>query len=226
MLVDTGMTSSSVTPKSAARLHLTPQFKAVDVTPAGQRMTAGTRSVKVKMGTSVAENVSFIWQDLNGLRDMGIDVDGALGQSFLSRFDYVLDYRNRQITLGPAASMSEGERIDFSRASGRMLVPAWNADGKALQLVLDSGASNLCLFDVGEDQPGLRNVSMLATNGSRGVRLFRLAKLIVGDQVLRKLDSVLSGSADEQRVEDGLLPASLFASVYVSNSESYIKLRK
>jgi hypothetical protein len=40
------------------------------------------------------------------------------------------------------------------------------------------------------------------------------------------LDVVVASSRDDGREEDGLLPAGLFRSIYVSNSETYVKLRQ
>ena len=68
--------------------------------------------------------------------------------------------------------------------------------------------------------------SLIAVHGRRAVNLIRMPLLMVGDQVLQRLDVVVLPSPDEEREEDGLLPAGLFRSIYVSNSETYVKLRQ
>jgi len=73
--------------------------------------------------------------------------------------------------------------------------------------------------------PG-RHASLIAMNGHRAVSLVHMPLLVVGDQVLQRLDAVVAPSPDEERQEDGLLPAALFRSIYVSNSETFVKLRR
>jgi hypothetical protein len=96
----------------------------------------------------------------------------------------------------------------------------------SMRLVLDSAASNILLWRGGDDQVRGMTASLVAMNGRRAVNLIRMPLLVVGDQVLQRLDAVVAPSTDEGREEDGLLPAGLFRSIYVSNSEAYVKLRQ
>jgi hypothetical protein len=224
MIIDTGASSCSVSPRVAGALRLSAEYRVLDVTPAAQRFIPGSRSVEVELGTRFANNVEFLWQESRGLADAGLEVDGVLGQSFLSRFDYLLDYKSRQLVLDSDAA--PGRRVKFTRVASRMLLPAMNPAEGSMRLILDSAASNVFLWRAGDYQAPGAPASLIAMNGRRSVRLLQMPLLVVGDQVFQRLDAVVAPQPDEQRQEDGLLPAALFRSIYVSNSESYVKLRR
>jgi len=126
MILDTGASSCSVTPRVAGLLRLKPEYRVLDETPTDKRWIPGSRSVEVSLGTVVANNVEFLWQESRGFAEAGLEVDGVLGQSFLSRYDYLLDYKSRQLVLDsgdrPAAERG-GKRIKFSRVAGLCCCP-------------------------------------------------------------------------------------------------------
>jgi hypothetical protein len=72
-------------------------------------------------------------------------VDGVLGQSWLVRHDYLLDYRNRRIALDIPAAGS-GVRVPIRSPDGRPVVAA-SIDGRVRELVVDSGASAVVLYE-------------------------------------------------------------------------------
>jgi predicted aspartyl protease len=229
MIIDTGASSCSIAPRVAGLLQLSAEYRVLNVTPAGKRLIPGSRSVEVDLGTRVAKNVEFLWQDSRGLTEAGVEVDGVLGQSLLSRFDYLLDYKSGQLVLDSVEQQSAGrpgKQIKFARVAGRMLLPAMNPGEGSMRLILDSAASNVLLWRAGDYQALGATASLIAMNGRRVVNLIRMPLLVVGDQVLQRLDAVVAPSPDEDPQEDGLLPAALFRSIYVSNSETYVKLRR
>jgi len=226
MVVDTGATSCSILPGIAAKLRLKPEYRVLDVTPKDQRWIPGARSVDVSIGAQTATNVEFLFRKTPGFDEAGLDVDGVLGQSLLTRFDYLLDYRTRQLVLGPETPGKSGGRIPFDRIAGRMSLRATNPSDGTIRLILDSGASNVYLWRAHGLDEFRMSASLVTLNGRRSVDLFQMPVLVVGDQVLQKLDAVVAPPPDRERDEDGLLPAVLFRSVYVSNSESYVRLRR
>lgn len=202
MIIDTGASSCSIAPRVAGLLQLSAEYRVLDVTPAGKRLIPGSRSV---------------------------EVDGVLGQSLLSRFDYLLDYKSGQLALDSVERQSAarpGKQIKFARVAGRMLLPAMNPAEGSMRLILDSAASNVLLWRAGDYQALGTTASLIAMNGRRAVNLIHMPMLVIGDQVLQRLDAVVAPSTDVDRQEDGLLPAGLFRSIYVSNSETYVKLRR
>jgi predicted aspartyl protease len=229
MIIDTGASSCSITPRVASLLNLSAEYRVLDSTPNGKRLTSGIRSVEVELGTRVAKNVAFLWQESRGLTVAGVEVDGVLGQSFLSRFDYLLDYKSGQLVLDSPERQSAGtpgKQIKFAHVAGRMLLTAMNPAEGSMRLILDSGASNVLLWRGGDSQARSMTASLMAMNGRRAVNLIRMPLLMVGDQMLQRLDVVVAPLPDEGREEDGLIPAGLFRSIYVSNSETYVKLRQ
>jgi hypothetical protein len=229
MVIDTGASSCSFAPRVANLLGLSPEYRVLNLTPNGKRLTPGIRSVEVELGTRVAENVAFLWQESRGLTEAGVEVDGVLGQSLLSRFDYLLDYKSGQLVLDSPERQSAdtpGKQIKFTRVAGRMLLNAMNPAEGSMKLILDSAASNVLLWRGGDYQVRGMTARLVAMNGPRAVSMIRMPLLVVGDQALQRLDAVVAPSPDEGREEDGLLPAGLFRSIYVSNSETYVKLRQ
>jgi hypothetical protein len=229
MIIDTGATSCSIAPRVARLLRLNAEYSVLNVTPNGKRLTPGISSVEVELGTRVAKNVAFLWQESRGLAEAGVEVDGVLGQSLLSRFDYLLDYKSGELVLDSPERQSAGtpgKKIKFARVAGRMLLTAMNPAEGYMRLILDSAASNVFLWRGADDQVRGMTASLIAMNGNRAVNLIRMPLLVVGDQALQRLDVVVAPSPDEGRQEDGLLPAGLFRSIYVSNSENYVKLRQ
>ncbi len=229
MIIDTGASSCSMTPRVAGLLRLSAEYPVLNATPNGKHLTQGTRSVEVELGTQVARNVAFLWQESRSLTEAGVEVDGVLGQSLLSRFDYLLDYKSQQLVLDSPERQSAGapgKQIKFARVAGRMLLNAMNPAEGSMRLVLDSAASNVFLWRGGDSQVRGMTASLIAMNGRRPVSLIHMPLLVVGDQALQRLDAVVAPSPDEGREEDGLLPAGLFRSVYVSNSGTYVKLRQ
>jgi hypothetical protein len=99
--------------------------------------------------------------------------------------------------------------------NGRVVVPT-SLGG----LVLDSGAGRLVLFGVESDR-GIDG-RVLTFNGSGAIGSAS-RKLIIGERKVWQGDAVTMSSRTEPGVA-GLLPLSLFRSVYVSNSESYVVL--
>ena len=93
--------------------------------------------MEVSIGNRVAGNVEFLSRPSHGFAEAGLDVDGVLGQSLLSRFDYLLDYKSRELILdNPEPAGNGGARIPFTYATGRMLLPAVNPSEGSMRLIV------------------------------------------------------------------------------------------
>ena len=80
-----------------------------------------------------------------------VDLDGVLGQDFLSRFDFTIDYRRSRIAWHDAGYVAPGIRLALVPAQDRWLVelpqPATSgAAATVRRFVPDSGADTLVLF--------------------------------------------------------------------------------
>lgn len=104
MLVDTGAASSLVRPEVALKIGLQPTYAVEQVTAAGNRLVPAGILAEVRVGAVADQAVEAM---IGPVRAKG--VDGVLGQSFLVRHDYLLDYHDRRVVLdGPPRRASGG----------------------------------------------------------------------------------------------------------------------
>jgi predicted aspartyl protease len=231
-LLDTGTTSTLVTPELAARLGLRAADRVTLVTVAGERAVARARIGRLEVGGRTATDVEALLCGLEQVRALDARLSGVLGQNFLERFNYTLDYGARLLRFeDEGGAPPRGERVPVERAEGKLLVaavPAGDAP-RALRLVLDAAATGLILFD---ERPGglapdsfARDVRLALTEagvvGSRGARLRALR---VGGSRLADIPVALlpDPAGRASRAEDGLLPTSLFRAVYFNNAEGFV----
>jgi len=152
---------------------------------------------------------------------LGADLDGVLGQDFLSRFDFSIDYRHSRIDWHQAGYVAAGIRLTLSPAPDRWLVELPQATpGRMHRFVPDSGADTIVLFEeararglIAEWHAGRAALGSLT--GARTVRTATTVGLRVGDITLGRQTAaiVAAPSADGA---DGLLPLHLFARVFFS----------
>ena len=228
MLIDTGATACSFSAEAARAIGAKPQFRVMDFTPGHSSVASATDSVQVELGNHVETGVQFYWQESELASVTGLQTDGVLGQSFLSRFDYTLDYRAKRILLDEEnpAQGKQTVRVAFERADGRMIVKAANREDGPIRLVLDSGASHLSLWHSNTRVTPHSLAQALTYAGRRSVAMARMSYLAIGGHVIRGLDVMIPEESVTGGGEDGLLPVALFRSVYVSNSKSYVEFTR
>jgi predicted aspartyl protease len=230
-LLDTGTNSTVVTPGLAARLGLRIFDRVTLITVAGQSDVPRARLSRVEVGGRTAADVEALVSGLEALREIDPRVRGVLGQNFLERFNYTLDYRARVVEFEGDDGPPSGERVPFAVEEGRLVVGAvCEAPApRALRLVLDAAATGLVIFD--DARRGLADVLsagtatlMLTNAGGVEARLTRLPALRVGDSRLRDVPVALLAdpARRDARAEDGLLPTSLFRAVYFNHAGGYV----
>lgn len=230
-LLDTGTNSTLVTPALAARLRLRPSDSVTLITVAGQTDVPRARLGKVEVGGRAATDVEALVSGLEPLTEIDPRVRGVLGQNFLERFNYTLDYDGRAVEFERDAAPPSGERVPFALEEGKLVVGAvCDAPApRALRLVLDAAATGLVIFDdarrdlaqiLSAQTPAL----MLTEAGGVRARLARLPGLRVGGSRLRDVPVALlpDPAPGDRRAEDGLLPTSLFRAVYFNHAEGYV----
>lgn len=211
-LLDTGATLNHLDPKVSRSIGLTETFRTTLTSSAGVIPASGSKEIEVTLGTVVASNQTFLFAGLDAIQQTWPDVQGILGQEFLSRFDYVLDMRGKQLNFGLRPTDGKGLQVTYKIDHGRPMVSTsvgW--------LVLDSGVPRLVRFGVRGTEEGL---AMRTVSGTTKVETVSSTLTIAGRSFWRG-DAVAVPQAAENR-PDGLLPAGLFKSIYVSNSEGYI----
>jgi predicted aspartyl protease len=190
----------------------------------------------ISMGVASAKSLEVGCVDLHRVYSLDSTVQGVLGQDFLGRFDYLLDYRGRRVVLdrnGSIASTLEGERVPIERRDFRDHVHhGTELEGpRQVHFMLDSGAQFTVVFEGPAHNSGLRiqkepgGGSFANALGNRSIEVGRLSELRFGDATMNTVPVRLTrGRERERRWESGLLPTSLFRSVYISHSENYVVL--
>ena len=214
-LLDTGTTANHIDSRVASSIGLTPTFRSELISSAGTRYVPGTDGIEVVLGDVRAEKQRFLFAGVDVVKDLAPNTQGVLGEAFLSNFDYFLDLRGKQIEFGKREPAPDEIRTSFRLAEARPVVPT-----SLGELVLDSGTRWVTLFGV----KGTRATGELITmSGSLTIGMVARQLLIAGrsfwrGQALAVPRTVEPGAA-------GLLPVSLFKTVYFCNSERYVSLQ-
>src|SRR5262249_31682248 len=146
LLLDTGASSSAVTPEVARAAGLTPKSRTRLITAQGGTVVP---SAEAQITVGDAQALSEVLIDpLPAVRSVDSRIAGVLGQRFLTRFPCFIDYRHHRLLLGEEAARrgeSLPQKFVARRADGRILIPAAVGSGSQLHLALDSGAPALVL---------------------------------------------------------------------------------
>ena len=152
-LLDTGASTNQIDEKLAMELGLAMSYRVEFVTANGQGYLPGGLVQEISLGGVTARNAEMIWTPAAAGFGLNGAVRGLIGQEFLSRFNYLLDLELRALVFDP---LIHGERVLFERVN-QMAVIKVHGLGR---LVLDSGASSLCLYR----DPGAAAGNLLASN--------------------------------------------------------------
>lgn len=232
-LLDTGTNTSIITPETAARLHLSVVDRVEMITANGSVVMPRAFLPSLQLGGKTVERLEVLVSDLSELRRLDKRVSGILGQNFLAKFNYLLDYRNQRLEfLDSIPEQFRGQRIALERDEGRLIVttqPSSN-DARVLRLILDSAASGLILFGSRQGihpESGADCSSELITNtGSHRVQTGVLRHLILANESLANVPvAFLAYQSNTSRQSvDGLLASCLFRTVFFNNQEGYVVL--
>ena len=209
MMIDTGAASCLIRPAFAKRLGLFPVYAVEQETVAGVKRVPTAMFDDVRIGLVSDHRVEVMITDvkLPG-------VDGVLGQSWLVRHDYLLDYRGRRLVLD-ASAPERGVRAALRTSDGRPGISA-DVNGRRQDLVVDSGASVLILFG----RSAVAGGSMVLTNSGSVEAETGSARVTIGGSYNR----VLTTAEFSAPPQPGLLPAAAFNSVYISNRDGLVVL--
>jgi len=209
-LLDTGDGTNQLETSLARRLGLVPAFRSEIVTVSGTIPVTGGRITEVSLGRATASNQEFLFTALDGVRTLSPEIQGVLGQEFLARFDYLLDFANRRLVLG-APVPEGGSRVGVETIHGRPAIET--SEGK---LILDSGADAAILFRTSSTAAD----SQVRTNSCSTVAsMVHSLRIRIAGREYRPANAASIPRASWE--EDGLLPARLFHAVFVSNSGKY-----
>lgn len=215
-LLDTGAAINQMEPALANALGLQPTFKSqLGSSTTGWAFVTGAGGITVAVDGAQADEQKFFFAGLETLQLESSNVQGVLGQEFLSRFDYLLDLKAKRLEFGSLVpTPQKGTRVDFTMVDGR---PA--LDTSLGRLILDSAADVLVRFNI---SGGVSTRQIATLTGTTSVSMVRSALLINGRAIWKGHAAAVPMRAGSGA--DGLLPVTLFKTVYVSNSEGYLVL--
>lgn len=238
-LLDTGTNTTLIATELAERLKLRAIDRIYLITATGSQVVPRSHLHEIVLGSKSVGNVEALFTELRVVRSLDPAISGVLGQNFLSKFNFTLNYRDRHIDFeddGAPTDVPPGNRLHIERNEGKIMVSAEGASqsGTKLQFVLDSGISGLVLFisparrsELNHIQRGNSFIRAFTDTGSDLMRLRRLPFLRVGSETFLDIPAVLALEQQaETRAEDGLLPTSLFRSIYFNNKEGYVILHR
>ncbi len=231
-VLDTGTDSTIVDPSLARQLSLPAVDRIQMTTLAGSETLTRGSMRSLGAGPAHVENLEVLVQDLAEMRAIDPRIQGIVGQNFLSHFNYLLDYRKHSLRVELASEIRdavEGAQVPVEIREDKMMVTS-DADSQGhakLRLLLDSGANSVVLIQKASRAlhlPGQENWMEVTSGGQAGMQVGRVRTLAVGAQQFHDLAVALPSAApeDSERLEDGLLPTSLFRALYVNNRESFV----
>lgn len=213
-LVDTGTNVNLIETNLAESIGLRATFRTELAASTGVTTVPGGDGIELVLDGGKAAEQKFLFLGLEAIHHRWPDVQGVLGQGFLSRIDYMLDLRGKRLVFGKQDPT--GTRVRFSRINGRLSFSTSLGD-----LVLDSGADRLVLFGVQPDIGSAIRGELRTLAGSQQIGTVFNKPLIIEGRRIWRGDALALPNRTEPGV-DGLLPLSLFKAVYVCNSEGYV----
>jgi hypothetical protein len=215
-LVDTGTNVNMIGAGLARSIGIAPTYRSELVTPSGLMVIPGSDGIRVELDSLKAVAQQFLLLPLETIRERWPDVEGVLGQAFLSGFDYRIDLRGSRLEF--RKQEPPGTRTRFTTVNGRQSVST-----SLGELILDSGAVQVVLYGVAPARHSLERTRMLTFSGIQEIGMVFSKPLIIGGRKVWRGDAVAMPGNSEPGV-NGLMPASLFRAVYICNSEGYMVL--
>jgi predicted aspartyl protease len=228
MLVDTGATSSAVTPEVAREAGLRPAYRLTLAAAGGEMTVAAVPDTRIRVGETAGAGAETLILPLDAIRRIDPRIRGVLGQSFLAHVPCLIDYRDRRIWLGSEAVIRAGQlplMAGVQSAAGRMTVPASLGPGTSpVRLVVDTGASDMTLR-AGVIH-GNAGAWLVSNTGERLVRRGVVEAVDVGGIRIRQAHVALLEGAALSENEDGVLPGRWFSAIYLDAARNEIRLAR
>lgn len=217
-LIDTGSNVNLIETGLARKIGMIPTFHVELASTAGNAtakiLTPGTDGNQIELGAVKAGGQKFLISSLEAIHHLSPGIQGVLGQWFFSGFDYILDLRAKRLEFGKQERA--GTRSPFTMINARPVVATSLGD-----LALDSGSASLVLFGIQPDPDSDPRTELRTLSGSQRVGMVSGRPLIIEGRKVWGGSAVAMPLRNEPGV-DGLMPLSLFKSIYVCNSERYV----
>ena len=236
-LLDTGNTDTIVDRKLAEELHLPPAGKMILRTASGKAVMPLAHTDSLSMAGATVRGLNLFV--VNHYADLLPKVRGSLGEGFLQYFDLLIDNQHHLIQFeagpGPLTDMLTGQHLPLSLnglneqklTRNRLIVVGqiYELGNKNMKLQLDSGIRSFVLFST----LNILNLSMqLPTHSVNDILGGSLAAdaqtarfLRLGDKTFPNLSVIVPRDIIPPMDIEGLLPTSLFRSIFISHSGKF-----
>ncbi len=216
-LVDTGATTTVIDRSVAAAIGLQPVRTIEALSTTGSLDVQETTVDELRAGSVTVMRSPVLITSLPRFVNHG-HVDGILGMSFFAGRALLLDVRGRCVELDVPAP--RGMTLGAHEVVGRVAVEAG-----ALTFILDSGTSFLVLTSSRARALAVEDGTMEMTSaaGRRRAATATIPIFRIGPVILRDVPAALAPAEDPR--EDGLLPVTPFASVYIAADRKRVILR-
>jgi hypothetical protein len=236
-LFDTGPAITVLDEKIAQQLGLRSMGWQSFLTFTGAVRIPIARLETISVGSESLHDIKATYFDLRKVYTLVYGIQGILGQDFLSKHNYLINYRDKTILLdnkGELKSMLSGSRLHCERNQSKFYlpVPSTGRDVKCRRFLLDSGADAPFVFVQSSEIPEQDIVRIeeeqfvLRTGvGQRKIRACRIGTYRVGGVMFENIRFMIANLlVSEWKYGDGLLPLRLFDAVYFDNDEDYVML--
>ena len=230
-LLDTGSSHSVMSRSLAGGLALEFIAKTTVTTTTGRETRPVVRLDQTAIGAVRLDGLLVSVADSAQLAAITPDIEGIIGQDFLFRFNYTLDYRRHRLSWTDVDALDSGTRLPLVAEHGRYLVSLGSSGGVPLLLVPDSG-SNGFVLDARDGraplplEPAWAFLSVHSLSGRQDARAMILRELKLGDVTMKDQPVALVSRDSGNRLEgDGLLPLHLFDSVSFNARDKQLTIR-
>jgi hypothetical protein len=224
MIVDTGAVSCVLKPESAKKVELVYDHRVALATLNGNAVVPGASNNVVQVGERSETKVDILITEIPQFSALRSKPDGVLGQAFLSRMPFLIDYRRKRILLGEEAAQ-DAERLPIAMTAAgtreRLIVPVvLEPGGKIWRLTLDSGASALiieCLDNCPKSAVTASSEQLKTYSGEQSISRSTFKRATIGRVAMPAIDGVIVNVVPPDDRDEGVLPTRLFSVVYVDN---------
>lgn len=239
-ILDTGSSVTMVDRGLAGELSL-PVLGADRLTgPNADERLLQVRANSLSLGGATVDDLTLMVRSQAG-RFPG-NARGMIGEDFLAKFDLLLDYRHHRLELQRIGTewtgQLQGERLpvsfegwsDGDPTPRRLIVSARASEisDNPISLLLDSGANALVMLrgknslsTVSTEQRDYRQIGVSGYRDVAAVAAHTIPMLHLGKTTLFNLTASAPPPKTTMDV-DGLLPTSLFHSIFISHSHGFV----
>lgn len=233
MLIDTGTTTSLLNPDAAKEAGLVYDHRVIVNSLGGEKPFPATSVGELRVGSARASGLEIVASPIAQLRRIDRNARGVLGQNFLGRWAYLIDYGRKKLWLGEDARL-RAEELPFVLSAQQtngltVLAVTLEAGRPAWRLTLDSGASHL-LVKCGHRCPWIMDPGsrerVMTLNGDRPVQSGTLPQVEVAGATISLVHALLVGTEASDQPDEGVIPSQWFSAVYVDADSGLVRLSR